>query len=182
MSIVRWEGHPLFARSPTNSLAIDDLVVVCLGRDWFCLDSRTGRVVWAVTVAALGTRGSNVYDLASDGESVYTRADDVCACLDAQTGEVRWTIPKGRFSYTQSSGRRMRMAVSPSYLYFSGGDIVNGKKLLFVINKRDGEVVWQGQLRTYYDAPMVTPINGHLYAAHYDNLEDDWSLQCFESR
>jgi len=134
----------------------------------YCLDAKTGTVIWKHAYPALTCKTQDVYVAgpratpAVDGNAVYTfSVDGQLFCLDATTGNVIWSK-----DVTRDLGGRI-----PGFYGYCCSPLIYGKVLIMEINapnssyvaldKASGEVIWRsGTDGATCGSPVVTQIDG----------------------
>jgi len=139
-----------------------------------CLDARTGETVWEYRYRSTPAEnhdpdygdGPNSTPLLTDGRLYTIGIAGILQCLDAETGEVRWS----RDLWAGLGGTFLDFGYSSSPISYRDTIItlVGGKdRGAVAFDKRDGSVAWKGlSFENSYSTPTIMNILGedHLVA------------------
>jgi len=126
--------------------------------DLFCLDAKSGEVIWHVQVnkdlgIALPTWHFSSSGLIA-GRMILYNLGDAGLALDKATGKVIWSSGKGQCGYATPVPHTVG---NTECVAIAGKDTVTGVRLA------DGKPVWQAEWKTRYDVNASDPIvDGNL--------------------
>ena len=144
------------------------VIVAGYGNHMFCLDGKTGQVLWKTFLGkhfysgALGVVSSPlIADVDGDGnkEIVIGSRHKMVICLDAENGNIKWHYMI--YSDPDSSPSLAWIDKTP-YIFIGGGEFTNGLGDLSVhaINGITGKRIWRKKLKGGLDScPVIRDID-----------------------
>lgn len=127
----------------------------------YCLDKKTGEVIWSIDLGdAIGASPSFYKDqVIISVELVFPRARGYIASVSARTGNLNWKTPLTR-AHIHSS-----VAINPKKGY---GVVGANNGLLFKIDLHSGKLLWTIRLK---NAIKSTPLiyKDHIYVTNWGN-------------
>jgi len=144
------------------------VIVAGYGNHMFCLDGKTGQVLWKTFLGkhifsgALGVVSSPlIADVDGDGknEIVIGSRHRMVVCLDSESGKIKWNYMI--YSDPDSSPSIAWIDKTP-YIFVGGGEFTNGLGDLSVhaINGITGKRIWKKKLNGGLDScPVVRDID-----------------------
>lgn len=128
----------------------------------FCVDARTGQMIWRVNTASLGNQvtgwGFNLSPLLADNKIIFPmrHSQQALVALDAATGKTVWTTPVfGDATIVDSSPVLFEVAGRKFVIQHLFRDV-------FAVDLATGALAWRlsGQMST-----IMTPVvaNGHIF-------------------
>ncbi|QLE02461.1 PQQ-binding-like beta-propeller repeat protein [Galbibacter sp. BG1] len=123
-------------------------------RFFYCLDAKTGELVWKQTVPGGWVWGSATVD---DGMVYVPTVNGYAVCLDGETGNIIWMYPTAKSVPAEP-------AVDGDLVYFG-----SWSRSLYAFNKKTGEIVWKAN-GIGLDSGTLIAKDGKIYLPHHNNI------------
>lgn len=123
-------------------------------RFFYCLDEKTGELVWKQTIPGGWVWGSASVD---DGLVFVPTVNGYAVCLDGETGHIVWMYPTAKSIPAEP-------AIDGDMVYFG-----SWSGSLYAFNKRTGEIIWK-QNGIHLDSGTLIAKDGKIYLPSSRNI------------
>ncbi len=123
-------------------------------RFFYCLDAKTGELVWKQTIPGGWVWGSAAVD---DGLVYVPTVSGYAVCLDGETGHIVWMYPTAKSVPAEP-------AIDGDLVYFG-----SWSKSLYAFDKKTGEIVWK-ENDVGLDSGTLIAEDGKIYLPSGSNI------------
>ncbi len=123
-------------------------------RFFYCLDAKTGELVWKKTIPGGWVWGSAAVD---DGLVYVPTVSGYAVCLDGETGHIVWMYPTAKSVPAEP-------AIDGDLVYFG-----SWSHSLYAFNKKTGEIVWK-ENGVGLDSGTLIAEDGKIYLPSSSNI------------
>jgi outer membrane protein assembly factor BamB len=123
-------------------------------RFFYCVDAKTGELVWKQTLPGGWVWGSAAYD---DGMVYVPTVNGHAVCLDAKTGHIVWMYPTAKSVPAEP-------AIDGDLVFFG-----SWSGSLYAFDKKTGDIVWKVN-GIELDSGTLIAYEGKIYVPHHANV------------
>ncbi|MFC2116923.1 PQQ-binding-like beta-propeller repeat protein, partial [Bacteroidota bacterium] len=124
---------------------------------FYCLDARTGELVWKQTLPKGWVWGSATVDDGLVYVPTTVHGGGYAVCLDGETGHIVWM-------YETADGIPAEPAIDGDLVYFG-----SWSRSLYAFNKKTGEIIWK-EHGTHLDSGTLIAKDGKIYIPDHGTI------------